>query len=163
MKISPRGRWVSSRATRARDSSSCAGMPANTEFPPRNAAISSGDIGGRIARGLSRDCPGGAAPAPQVAASGCLQLHEFPTIPCWHLTCKATGRGGRVMRRIAGLLFLGLMTAMPDRAGATPPIIDGPTVLERSPAAIQASLGEPVRTKTVPPGDFRLRDGGMSR
>lgn len=67
------------------------------------------------------------------------------------------------MRRIAGLLFLGLMTAMPDGAGATPPIIDGPTVLERSPAAIQASLGEPVRTKTVPPGDFRLPDGGMAR
>jgi hypothetical protein len=67
------------------------------------------------------------------------------------------------MGRFVELLFLGLMSAMPDPAGATQPIIDGPMVLERSPAVIQASLGRPVRTKTVPPGDFRLPDGGMSR
>lgn len=67
------------------------------------------------------------------------------------------------MRGIAELLFLGLITTMPDGAGATTPILDGPTVLEQSPAAIQASLGRPVRTKTVPPGDFRLPKGGMAR
>lgn len=67
------------------------------------------------------------------------------------------------MRRLAGLLFLGLLTAMPEGAGATPPIIDGPTVLERSPAAIQATLGRPIRTKAVPPGDFHLPEGGTSR
>ena len=67
------------------------------------------------------------------------------------------------MRGLAGLLFLGLLTALPERAGATPPIIDGPTVLERSPAAIQATLGRPIRTKAVPPGDFHLPEGGTSR
>jgi len=67
------------------------------------------------------------------------------------------------MRGLAGLLFLGLLTAMPERAGATPPILDGPTVLERSPAAIQATLGRPIRTKAVPPGDFHLPEGGTSR
>ena len=67
------------------------------------------------------------------------------------------------MRSSEGMLFMGLMTAMQYGVGATPPIIYGPTVLERSPAAIQASLGRPVRTKTVPPGDFRLPDGGMAR
>jgi hypothetical protein len=67
------------------------------------------------------------------------------------------------MGRIVELVVLGLMIAMPGLAGATPPIIDGPAVLERSPAAIQASLGRPVRTKSVPPGDFRLSQGGMLR
>ena len=67
------------------------------------------------------------------------------------------------MRGFAGLLFIGMLAIVPDRAGATPPIIDGPTVLERSPAAIQASLGRPIRTKTVPPGDFQLPEGGTLR
>jgi hypothetical protein len=67
------------------------------------------------------------------------------------------------MRGFAELLFIGLMAAQPGQAGATPPIIDGPTVLERSPAAIQASLGRPVRTKIVPRGDFHLPEGGTSR
>lgn len=66
------------------------------------------------------------------------------------------------MRRLAELLFLVLLAGMPTGAGAAPAIIDGPTVLQRSPAAIQATLGQPIRTKTVPPGDFRLPDGGAS-
>jgi hypothetical protein len=67
------------------------------------------------------------------------------------------------MRAIAELLFLGLLAAVPAGAGATEPIIDAATVLERSPAAIQASLGRPVRTKVVPPGDFHLPAGGTLR
>jgi hypothetical protein len=65
--------------------------------------------------------------------------------------------------RLAQVLLVGVLAVVPDGAGATPPIIDGPTVLERSPAAIQASLGRPIRTKAVPPGDFRLPEGGTLR
>jgi hypothetical protein len=36
-------------------------------------------------------------------------------------------------------------------------------VLQRSPAAIQASLGRPIHTKAVPSGDVHLPDGGISR
>jgi hypothetical protein len=67
------------------------------------------------------------------------------------------------MRGLAELLLLGLLAGMPAPARATPPIIDAPTVLQQSPAAIQATLGRPIRTKTVPPGDFQLPDGGTSR
>ena len=67
------------------------------------------------------------------------------------------------MRGLAEVLFLGLLAVVPGRAGATSPIIDGSTVLERSPAAVQASLGRPIRTKAVPPGDFRLPEGGTLR
>jgi hypothetical protein len=67
------------------------------------------------------------------------------------------------MRRLAELLFLGLLAGMPEGAGAAPAIIDGSTVLQRSPAAIQATLGRPIRTKAVPPGDFLLPEGGTSR
>ena len=67
------------------------------------------------------------------------------------------------MRGIVELLFLGLMATMPDRAEARAPIIDGPTVLERSPAAIQATLGRPIRTRSVARGDFRMPEGGTSR
>ena len=67
------------------------------------------------------------------------------------------------MRGLAELLLIGLLAGMPEGAGAEPVIIDGPTVLQRSPAAIQATLGRPIRTKAVPPGDFRLPEGGTSR
>lgn len=66
------------------------------------------------------------------------------------------------MRGLAGLLLVGLLAATAERAETTP-IIDGPTVLQRSPAAIQASLGRPIRTKAVPSGDVHLPDGGTSR
>ena len=66
------------------------------------------------------------------------------------------------MRGLAELLLLGLLAGTPEGAGTTP-IIDGPTVLQRSPAAIQASLGRPIRTKAVPSGDVHLPDGGTSR
>ena len=66
------------------------------------------------------------------------------------------------MPRLAGLLFLGLLAAMPARTGAAP-LIDGPTVLQRSPDAIQATLGRPIRTKAVPAGDVHLPEGGTSR
>ena len=66
------------------------------------------------------------------------------------------------MRGLAELLLLGLLAGTPERAGTTP-IIDGPTVLQRSPAAIQASLGRPIRTKAVPYGDVHFPDGGTSR
>jgi len=66
------------------------------------------------------------------------------------------------MRGLAELLLLGLLAGTPEGAGTTP-IIDGRTVLQRSPAAIQASLGRPIRTKAVPSGDVHLPDGGTSR
>jgi hypothetical protein len=65
------------------------------------------------------------------------------------------------MRGLADLLLLGPLTATPERAAT--PIIDGPTVLQRSPAAIQATLGRPIRTKAVPAGDVYLPEGGTSR
>lgn len=66
------------------------------------------------------------------------------------------------MRGLVELLLLGLLVGAPDRAGATS-IIDGPTVLRQSPAAIQATLGRPIRTKAVPSGDVHLPGGGTSR
>lgn len=66
------------------------------------------------------------------------------------------------MNGLMELLLLGLLAAAPEQAGATP-IIDGPTVLQRSPAAVQATLGRPIRTKAVPSGDVHLPDGGTSR
>ena len=66
------------------------------------------------------------------------------------------------MRGLAELLLLGLLVTTPAQAETTP-IIDGPTVLQRSPAAIQATLGLPIRTKAVPAGDVHLPEGGTSR
>jgi hypothetical protein len=60
------------------------------------------------------------------------------------------------------LLLLGVLAGTPERAAAAP-IIDGPTVLQRSPAAIQATLGRPIRTTAVPSGDVHLPEGGTSR
>ncbi|MGH7398818.1 MAG: hypothetical protein ACRELW_14885 [Candidatus Rokuibacteriota bacterium] len=62
-----------------------------------------------------------------------------------------------------GLLVVGLLVAVPAAAPAAALILDGPTVLQQSPTAIQASLGRPVRAKTVPPGDFLLPEGGVWR
>jgi hypothetical protein len=67
------------------------------------------------------------------------------------------------MRTLAKLLLLGLLAGLPTGADAAPAIIDGPTILRQSPAAIQAALGRPIRTKTVTPGDFLLPEGGMAR
>ena len=66
------------------------------------------------------------------------------------------------MRGLAELFLIGLMAATPEWAGAAP-LIDAPTVLQRSPAAIQGTLGRPVRIKGVPSGDVYLPDGGTSR
>ena len=66
------------------------------------------------------------------------------------------------MQGLMELLLLGLLVATPAQAGTTR-IIDGPTVLQRSPAAVQATLGRPIRTKAVPSGDVHLPDGGTSR
>ncbi|HSE04710.1 MAG TPA: hypothetical protein VLK35_11210 [Methylomirabilota bacterium] len=67
------------------------------------------------------------------------------------------------MRGFATLLMLGLLAGTADQTGAASPIINAPTVLQQSPAAIQASLGRPIRTKTVAPGDVHLPEGGTSR
>lgn len=66
------------------------------------------------------------------------------------------------MQGLMELLLLGLLVATPAQAGTTR-IIDGPTVLQRSPAAVQATLGRPIRTKAVPSGDVHLPEGGTSR
>jgi hypothetical protein len=42
-------------------------------------------------------------------------------------------------------------------------VVDGPAMLRQSPVEIEASLGRPVRSRTVSPGDFLLPDGGTSR
>jgi hypothetical protein len=66
------------------------------------------------------------------------------------------------MQGLMELLLLGLLAATPAQAGTTR-IMDGPTVLQRSPAAVQATLGRPIRTKAVPSGDVHLPEGGTSR
>ena len=53
-------------------------------------------------------------------------------------------------------------TATSER-GARVLIVDGSAVLRQTPADLQALLGQPVRSRRVPPGDFRLPGGGMSR
>ena len=77
-------------------------------------------------------------------------------------------RGSRV---VLGLLVIVLGTA-PGVAAAQAPtpseaspaaIVDGAAVLRQTPAEIQASFGQPVRSRAVPPGDFRLPEGGMWR
>ena len=56
-------------------------------------------------------------------------------------------------RLAAGLLALGLSVAslppFPARAASTAIVLDGPAMLHQSPAEIQASLGAPVRSRTV--------------
>lgn len=69
----------------------------------------------------------------------------------------------RCFRSGLGLLVVGLLVAGPATVPAASLILDGSSVLEQSPTAIQASLGSPIRTRTVPPGDFRLPAGGVSR
>lgn len=66
------------------------------------------------------------------------------------------------MQGLMELLLLGLLAATPAQAGTTR-IMDGPTVLQRSPAAVQATLGRPIRTTAVPSGDVHLPGGGTSR
>ena len=66
---------------------------------------------------------------------------------------------------VLALLVIGPGTA-PGTASAEPPraaIVDGAAVLQQSPVAIEASLGQPVRSRAVPPGDFRLPAGGTWR
>src|SRR5262245_11536719 len=65
------------------------------------------------------------------------------------------------------LLVLGLLAAsfapLPARAASTAVVLDGPAVLRQSPGEIETSLGAPVRSRTVSPGDFLLPDGGTWR
>jgi len=63
------------------------------------------------------------------------------------------------------LLVIGLGTAPGAASAEAPPaaIVDGSAVLRQSPAEIEASLGQPVRSRAVPPGDFRLPAGGTWR
>lgn len=76
-------------------------------------------------------------------------------------------RTSALTRLAAGLLALGLsVTSLPPfaaRAASTAIVLDGPAILHQSPAEIQASLGSPVRSRTVAPGDFLLPDGGTWR
>ena len=75
------------------------------------------------------------------------------------------------MLRVRGILtvltLLGIVLGTsPGVAPAEAPraaIVDGAAVLQQSPVEIEASLGQPVRSRAVPPGDFRLPAGGTSR
>ena len=75
------------------------------------------------------------------------------------------------MSRIRGaLVVLALLVldpgTTPGTASAEAPraaMVDGAAVLQQSPVEIEASLGQPVRSRAVPPGDFRLPAGGTWR
>jgi hypothetical protein len=64
---------------------------------------------------------------------------------------------------VGALVAALLKTASPVWAASADIVVDGPAVLEQSPAQIEMSFGQPVRTKAVPPGDFRLPEGGTWR
>ena len=64
---------------------------------------------------------------------------------------------------IGALVLMLLETTPPAWAASAHVIVDGPALLQQSPAQIEMSCGQPVRTKAVPPGDFRLPEGGMWR
>ena len=64
---------------------------------------------------------------------------------------------------VGALMVAFLQTASPVWATSAHIIVDGPAVLEQSPAQIEMSFGQPVRTKAVPPGDFQLPEGGIWR
>lgn len=67
----------------------------------------------------------------------------------------------------AGLVVLGFSVAslppLTARAASTAIVLDGPAMLDQSPVEIEASLGAPVRSRTVSAGDFLLPDGGTWR
>jgi hypothetical protein len=42
-------------------------------------------------------------------------------------------------------------------------VVDGPAMLRQSPMELEVSLGAPVRSRAVSPGDFLLPDGGTWR
>jgi hypothetical protein len=75
------------------------------------------------------------------------------------------------MPKIRGVLIVLALLAIdlgiaPEVASAEAPraaIVDGAAVLQQSPVEIEASLGQPVRSRAVPPGDFRLPAGGTWR
>ena len=71
------------------------------------------------------------------------------------------------MLRIRGVLVvLALLVIGSEVASAEAPraaIVDGAAVLQQSPVEIEASLAQPVRSRAVPPGDFRLPAGGTWR
>jgi len=75
------------------------------------------------------------------------------------------------MSRIRGVLVVLALLVIdpgiaPGTASAEAPraaIVDGAAVLQQSPVEIEASLGQPVRSRAVPPGDFRLPAGGTWR
>ena len=65
---------------------------------------------------------------------------------------------------LIGALVVALLEAIPPAwAASAHVIVDGPALLQQSPAQIEVSCGQPVRTKAVPPGDFRLPEGGIWR
>src|SRR5512134_722393 len=164
MKMSARARCASSSATAASASSSRGGTPANTGFPARKAAISLADIGGRIARGCCGEPTPGCGPrASRGRAWDHLTERILDGLSVAPRMQKNTARRAKAMRGLAELVLLGVLATTPAQAEATQPVIDAPTVLERSPAAIQASLGRPVRTQAVPRGDFRMPEGGTAR
>ncbi|HSB42014.1 MAG TPA: hypothetical protein VLK28_09300 [Methylomirabilota bacterium] len=64
---------------------------------------------------------------------------------------------------MAGLLVLGWLTLTPGSPAVAGGMLDPSTILQQSPAAVRAVLGQPVRTSAVAPGDFQLPAGGTSR
>jgi hypothetical protein len=64
---------------------------------------------------------------------------------------------------LTGLLALGLLAVTSGSTASAGAMLDASTILQQSPTAIRAFLGQPVRTRAVAPGDFQLPDGGTSR
>ncbi len=68
------------------------------------------------------------------------------------------------MSTFATIMLAGLLTTAIPQSGDSPTrLVDAVSLLRQSAAGIQVTLGRPVRTRSVPPGDFQLPKGGYSR
>ncbi|HEX6079757.1 MAG TPA: hypothetical protein VF197_09000 [Methylomirabilota bacterium] len=67
------------------------------------------------------------------------------------------------MGALATIMLAGLLTAIPQSDPAPTRLVDAVSLLRQSAAGIQVTLGPPVRTRAVPPGDFQLPMGGYAR
>jgi len=93
-------------------------------------------------------------------------VSEVPAVmegSTWSAPCSDGGRGEQTMGTFAAFMLAGLLTATPQSDQASTRFVDAVPLLRQSAAGIQATLGPPVRTQAVPPGDFQLPMGGYSR
>ena len=67
------------------------------------------------------------------------------------------------MGTLVTIMLAGLLTSIPQSDAAPTRLLDAVSLLRQSASGIQVALGPPVRTTTVPAGDFQLPMGGYSR